>query len=295
MNDDPKSLYYAHKLSVPETPMPGERPKPWGKTNIVGAAKPRVDAYERVSGTAVYPTDLVLPNTLYGAVLRCPHPSAEVKKLDTRGAEKMDGVRAIVSGAALRQNLKWTYSQWSPPREMETDLFDPRCRFEGEVVAAVAAETPYQAWDAIRAMDVEFAVGGFVVDETQALQSNVALVHEEGNRVQTQMYERGDVNEGFEEADVVLEETYSTACQIHTPMELHGCVASWDGDRLTVWESTQGVYAVQEEIARILGLPLSKIRVVGHYLGGGFGSKLQPGKYTIIAALLAKKAGRPAG
>jgi len=293
MNDDPKTLYYAHSLAVPETPMPGHPPKPWGKTTVVGSVKPRVDAYERVSGTAVYPTDLVLPNMLYGAVLRCPYPSAEVEKLDTSRAEKMDGVRAVVSGAALGRDLKWTYSQWSPPKEMETDLFDPICRFEGEAVAAVAADTPYQAWDAIRAMDVTFAVTDFVVDETQALQSHSPLVHSERNVVQTQTYERGDVTRGLKEADVVLEETYATACEIHTPMELHGCVASWEGDRLTIWESTQGVYAVQEDIAKVLGLPLSKIRVVGHYMGGGFGSKLQAGKYTIIAALLAKKAGRP--
>jgi xanthine dehydrogenase YagR molybdenum-binding subunit len=76
-------------------------------------------------------------------------------------------------------------------------------------------------------------------------------------------------------------------------MELHGCVASWDGDLLNIWESTQGVYAVQKKVSQVLGMPLSKVRVIGHYLGGGFGSKLQAGKYTVIAALLAKKTGRP--
>jgi xanthine dehydrogenase YagR molybdenum-binding subunit len=76
-------------------------------------------------------------------------------------------------------------------------------------------------------------------------------------------------------------------------MELHGCVAKWDGNRLTVWESTQGVYSVQARIAEVLGLPMANVRVIGHYMGGGFGSKLQPGKYTIIAALLAKMTARP--
>jgi xanthine dehydrogenase YagR molybdenum-binding subunit len=76
-------------------------------------------------------------------------------------------------------------------------------------------------------------------------------------------------------------------------MELHGCVANWDGDRLTIWESTQGVYRVQQNVARILDLPLSKVRVIGHYMGGGFGSKLQAGKYTVIAALMARATGRP--
>ena len=76
-------------------------------------------------------------------------------------------------------------------------------------------------------------------------------------------------------------------------MESHGCVAKWDGDRLTVWESTQGVYAVQARVAEVLGLPLAHVRVIGHYMGGAFGSKLQAGKYTIIAALLARKTARP--
>jgi xanthine dehydrogenase YagR molybdenum-binding subunit len=101
------------------------------------------------------------------------------------------------------------------------------------------------------------------------------------------------VEKGFAEAEVVLEEAYRTESELHTPMELHGCVARWDGDRLTVWESTQGVYAVQERVAEVLGLPLANVRVIGSYMGGGFGSKLQAGKYTIIAALLSKKTARP--
>ena len=117
---------------------------------------------------------------------------------------------------------------------------------------------------------------------------------EGGNRSgDVQTYERGNVEKGFAEADVVLEESYRTESELHTPMELHGCVAKWDGDRLTVWESTQGVYAVQARVAEVLGLPLANVRVIGHYMGGGFGSKLQAGKYTIIAALLAKKTARP--
>jgi xanthine dehydrogenase YagR molybdenum-binding subunit len=101
------------------------------------------------------------------------------------------------------------------------------------------------------------------------------------------------VEKGFAEADIVLEQSYRTESELHTPMEAHGCVAKWDGDRLTIWESTQGVYAVQARVAEVLGLPLANVRVIGHYMGGGFGSKLQAGKYTIIAALLAKRTARP--
>ena len=101
------------------------------------------------------------------------------------------------------------------------------------------------------------------------------------------------MDKGFADADVVLEQSYRTECEIHTPLERHGCVAKWSRDRLTVWPSTQGVYRIQSQLSTILGLPLSKVRVIGHYMGGGFGSKLAADKETIIAALLAKKTGRP--
>ncbi len=140
---------------------------------------------------------------------------------------------------------------------------------------------------------VKYEVLPFVSDERRALDAGAPKVHTTGNKVKTDTYERGDVAKGFAEADVVLEQTYRTECEIHTPLELHGCVAKWDGDSLTIWESTQGVFAVQARVAEVLRLPLSKVRVIGHYMGGGFGSKLQADKSTIIAALLAKKTARP--
>ncbi|MBU0967394.1 MAG: xanthine dehydrogenase family protein molybdopterin-binding subunit [Proteobacteria bacterium] len=288
MKDDERDLYFVEGIAVPQTPLPGEEPAAWGKTTVIGQRQPRVDAYERVSGTAVYPSDVVLPNMLYGALLRCPHAHARVKKVDISAAERMEGVHAILTGASLAGKVKWPYSE-----EVVTDLFDAQCRFEGEAVAAVAATTPYVARDALRAIAVEYEVLPFVADERESLAPGAAQIHAGGNRFKAETYERGDVNKGFAEADVVLEEKYRTACEIQSPMELHGCVANWEGDSLTIWESTQGVYAVQAKTADILGLPLSKVRVIGHYMGGGFGAKLQPGKYTICAALLARKIGRP--
>ena len=292
MTDQEKELYYVEGIPIPETPQPGERPTPWKETRIIGTAVPRVDAYERMSGSAVYPSDVSLPSMLYGAILRCPHPHARVKKIETGKAKSMPGVHAVISGRTAAADLPWTYSSRGIKRESK--LFDPHCRFEGETVAAVAAETSYLAWDAVRAIEVAYEVLPAVSDERAALDQGAAAVHTEGNKVgPPRLYERGDVTKGFAEADVVLEENYRTECEIHTPMELHGCVANWDGDRLTIWESTQGVYRVQQNVADILNLPLSKVRVIGHYMGGGFGSKLQAGKYTIIAALLARISGRP--
>jgi xanthine dehydrogenase YagR molybdenum-binding subunit len=209
--------------------------------------------------------------------------------VDTREAETMPGVLAVITGNTPGTALDWPYL-----RGFKTKLFDPTCRHEGEEIAAVAAETPYQAWDALKGIKVKYEILPFVVDEQEALEAGAPAIHQGGNRSgETQTYERGNVEKGFAEADVVLEESYRTESEVHTPMELHGCVAKWDGDRLTLWESTQGVYAVQSRIAEVLGLPMAHVRVIGHYMGGGFGSKLQAGKYTVIAALLARKTARP--
>lgn len=289
MTDDREDLYYTRDLPVPETPPAGKEPPPWGRTDVIGSRQPRVDGYERVSGTAVYPSDLLLPRMLYGAILRCPHPHARVKHIDDKEALGMPGVRALLTGKSREaEKVLWRWS-WS----YQSPLFDRNCLFEGETVAAVAAETPQQARDALRAIKVSYEVLPFVVDERRAREKGAPRVHERGNSVGTGSYRRGKVDAGFAAADAVRERSFRTEAELHTPMELHGCVAAWDGDCLTVWESTQGVFSVQHRVAETLGLPLSRVRVIGHYMGGGFGSKLNCGKYTIIAALLAKQASRP--
>lgn len=285
-NDD--TIYYTAGLPVPETPAEGQPPEPWPQTDLIGQRLPRVDGYARVSGSAVYPSDILLPGMLYGAILRCPHPHALVKKVEIAAAAAMPGVKAILTGQSPEaQGIKWHY------QDRQVALFDDHCRFEGEEVAAVAADSWYQAADAIRAIEVDYEVLPFVADHEKSLARDAAKVGDDGNLLDEDGYERGSVAQGFAAADTVLERNYRTSCQLQTPVELHGCVADWDGSRLTLWESSQGVFAVQSTIAAVLGLPLARVRVIGHYVGGGFGSKLQPGKYTAICALLAKKAASP--
>jgi xanthine dehydrogenase YagR molybdenum-binding subunit len=289
MSAEDKNLYYQADTPLPDTPPPGKAPAPWKKTRFVGKSATRIDAYERVSGKAEFPSDVSLPRMLYGAILRSPHPKARVTRIDTEDAEKMKGVHAVISASTPQADLYWPYGE-----DKKAKLFDPLCLYEGETVAAVAAETPYQAWDAVRAIKVDFEVLPFVVDERKSLGAGAPAVHPEGNRVKpVEVYERGDVAKGFAGADVVLEQSYRTECELHTPLEAHGCVARWDRDKLTIWESTQGVYPVQAKVAEVLNMPLSKVRVIGRYVGGGFGSKVETDKSTIIAALLAKKTGRP--
>ena len=268
-----------------------EELRPWtGETRIVGKGLPRVDAYEIVSGAAEYTADVILPEMLYAAILRCPHAHAMVKSIDTSAAEKMPGVVAVLTGKSPGADIPWYGGK--PP---QSKLFDPHCRYEGEEVAAVAAQTPYQAWDAVRAIKVEYEELPFVLDEESALKAGAPRLHESGNSLgEPRVTKRGDVEKGFAEADVVLEENFYTSVQIHAPMEAHVSVVKWDGDSLTIWDSTQGVYdAVLIPIARTLGMPVNKIRVICRYMGGAFGSKLEVGKHTVIAALLARMTGRP--
>ena len=269
---------------------PGDAPAPWGATTIVGSRTPRVDGYDRVSGTAVYPSDVALPDMLHAAILRCPRAHARVKTIDASEAEQMPGVRAVLTGVSPEANIPWFRGR----EGALSTLFDAHCRFAGDEVAAVAAETIWQARDALRAIKVDYEPLPFSVTADDAMKDGAATVFDKGNQPgPPATYQRGDVTKGFAEADAVVEQAFELATEIHSPLEPHGCVARWEGRRLTIWESTQGVYAVQKDVAEALKLPLASVRVIGHYMGGGFGSKLEAGKYTIIAALLARRTGRP--
>jgi xanthine dehydrogenase YagR molybdenum-binding subunit len=277
---------------APQQPAGPALPPPWTETRVVGKPLQRIDAYDRVGGSAVFSSDVMLKDMLYGATLRCPHAHAHVKKIDVSAAEKMPGVHAIITDQTPGADIPWYGGRGGSLSR----LFDPHCRFEGEEVAAVAAETPYQAWDAVRAIKVEYEVLPSVSTEEDALKPNAPVLHGKSNKIgdAPTVYERGNVQAGFAAADVVRERTYTTAAQIHNPMESFGCVAKWDGGNyLTIWDTTQGVFPVQQAVAQNLKLPLSNVRVIGHYMGGGFGAKLSASKYHIITALLAKRTGRP--
>jgi len=286
--------YYEEGVSLPKTPKPGEKPEPWPrKTRVVGTRMRRVDARERASGEAVYYDDIVLPRMLYGAILRCPHANAKVKRVDTSAAERMPGVHAVIHGGSPETKQYTPIGSWADPTA-QRELFPSQCRHHGEAVAAVAAETPYQAWDAVRAIKVDYDVLPFVVDEVEALKPGAPAVREGGNKRVTDKYERGDIDKGFREADVLLEESYRVECQFHNCPEPPGGVANWDGDSLTLWIGTQGVFhPSQAEISAGLGLPLSKCRIISKYSGGGFGGRTHVYIADFIAPLLAKKTGRP--
>lgn len=285
-------------MPVPRTEMPPDEPKPWTKTKIVGSRIPRVDAYERVSGSAEYTYDVFLPNMLYAAVLRCPHAHAMVKNIDTSKAEKMPGVVKIIT-------------MNSPGVDFDVHggmgkLFDRHCRFDGDEVAAIAAESPYQAADAMKAIEVEYEVLPFALDKESATKAGApVIIADQGTGRRRSVgpnnsiidpgakSSRGDVEKGFAASDFTVERSFHNRCEIHAPLEVHGSVAKWDGDKLTLWDSTQGVFNILHALAQTLRVPFNNIKVVGKYVGGGFGAKLGIWKHHIIVSLLAKMTARP--
>ncbi|MGB7624387.1 MAG: xanthine dehydrogenase family protein molybdopterin-binding subunit [Terriglobia bacterium] len=260
----------------------------WGndaELDIVGHPVPRVDADQRVTGAAKYTSDILLPHMLYARILRSPHPHALVKGIDASQADKLPGVKAVVS-ALNTEAIRWHGS---------SSLFDKTVRLAGDEVAAVAAVDEETAADALKLIRVDYETLPFVTDMEEAMKDNAPKLWPSGNLVggKPSIYERGSVSKGFAEADLVIEETFRTQTELHTCLEPHGSVAAWEGDKLTVWDSTQAVFNVRDALAAALGIPSNHVRVIKQYMGGGFGSKLELGKYTVIAALLARQTRRP--
>jgi CO/xanthine dehydrogenase Mo-binding subunit len=251
---------------------------------VVGRREQRRDGLEKVTGRARYAYDTRLPGQLYAGVLRSPLPHARVARIDTSRAEALPGVYAVLSSANAPK-IGW-YD--------DSALFDTTLRFVGDEVAAVAAESEEVADDALRLIAVEYEPLPFVLDPEAALRPDAPKLHTKGNTAgEPTRYERGDAARGLSEADAVVEAVYTTQAALHNSLEPHGCTATWEGDQLTLYESTQGVFAVRKEVAAKLHLPEHHVRVITQYMGGGFGSKQIAWKHAVVAALLSKRAGRP--
>ena len=222
---------------------------------------------QRVRGEARYTADIQLPGMLHTAVLRSPHAHARVKKIDLAPALAMPGVHGAIGPG-------------------EAKGLEEEAGYCGAAVAAVAADTFAQARRAVEAISVEWELLDAILDPEEA-------VRREQFTTPSSTYERGDFEKALESADVVIESTYRTSVVLHNSMETHQAVCEWVGDTLNVYISTQYIWGVRSAVAEELGIPADKVRVVCEYMGGGFGSKNDPGEYTFVAAELAKRTGRP--
>lgn len=255
----------------------------------IAAPHRRVEARQKVTGTACYTTDVQLPGALTAAFVRSPHPHARVRHVDLGRAMRVSGVRAALTGEVL--NLQGDPIRWYAE---QTPLFDTTVRFQGDEVAALAADSAQALEEALELVDVDYEALPPVPDLDCALKSDAPVLHGTSNLAGEPIcYERGDTGRGFDAAAHTIDHVWSTDAVLHQALEPHGAVAAWAGDQLTLYESTQGIWSVRNQLAETLGLPRNKVRVITEHMGGGFGAKQVAWKPSVMAALLARRAQRP--
>ncbi|HEY7975357.1 MAG TPA: xanthine dehydrogenase family protein molybdopterin-binding subunit, partial [Ktedonobacterales bacterium] len=272
--------------------MEGDEPAVWGadaQLRVVGVPTPRVDGRERITGGAQYTYDVQLPGMLIAAGLRSPHPHARVTQVDASRAEAVPGVRAVYT--------RFNAADLVDPNNARP-IFAEEVAFQGQLVAVVLAETRQQAQDALRLIAVGYEPLPFVVDPVAAVAPDAPRVQSDqaSNSISDEWpktYERGDVERGFTEADVIVETRFTTEANLHNSMETHGGAAAWDGHTLTVWSSTQDIFGARQQVASALNLQQNQVHVIKRYMGGGFGSKIGAHHSGLFAAWAAYKLGRP--
>jgi len=281
--------------------IPDDAPRPWDgfdKLKYIGKKVARTGSDEKTTGRAKYAFDVQLPGMLYARFLRSPYPAAVIKGINTSGAEAHPGVKAII---------------------MVQEKLPMIVRYAGQEILAVAAETKHQAEEALNLIKVEYAPRRFVTSADEAMQGSAPAVFnatveekksegdlpgetgkskQNGNIRGPLIRPKGGSPEKIDAAlansHAVVSATYRTQVQTHCAMETHGVVAKWqDDEHLIVWASTQGTFTVRDELAEVLGMPKTNIRVLTKYMGGGFGAKFGAGVYGVTAAKLARKAKAP--
>ena len=257
----------------------------------IGRSSPYLRSGDQVTGSAIYTDDLMLSGMLAGRILRSSVPHARILRVDVSRAFDIPGVAAVITGRDLA-----TRYGILPVGQDETALAVDRVRYIGEGIAAVAAETPEAAERALNAIRVEWEELPAYCDALEAMEAPPPWIHDHKPRNIEKEYHHhfGDVERGFAEADLVREKRFFMPRLNHAAMEPHATVAVPGRDgRLTVWSATQTPYYLHRVLARVLDLPMNRIRVIKPHVGGGFGGKDEPFGHEIVAAKLALATGRP--
>lgn len=279
--------------------------RPVQVSTAAGLSVDRVDARDKLSGSAQYVGDLHPPGMLYGAVLRSPYAHAEIESIDTSRAEAMANVVAVLTGDDVA-DIDPYYGHALRDRPI---IAMEKVRFVGEPLAVVAARTQAAADAALVEIDVSYRPLPVAACLDEALSSDAPLVHEgpvrpglahglgtlparEGNICYRYGFSRGDVEAAFASAAVVVEGEYSFPAVYQYSMETHTTIAHHRGHEITLWSSCQHPFLVRQEIAELFGVPLDDVAVVVPYLGGGFGSKSYT-KMEPLAVAISRKAGLP--
>jgi CO/xanthine dehydrogenase Mo-binding subunit len=303
------------------TPVIAEPESSTQEYNVIGTRPIRPDGTDKVIGRAQYGADIRLTGLLYGKVLRSPHAHARIRSIDVSRALALPGVKAVVTSAELPQpSGKVTdlgEGAMVNPRFLSNNILAAgKVLYKGHAVAAVAATSRHIAEEALALIDVDYEVLPPVMDAHQAMRDDAPILHErlmtlanpnirpgglreeddpsKGSNIANHfVFDVGDVAQGFREADVIVEREFRTSPVHQGYIEPHSATALWGPDgNLTIWCSSQGHFAMRDQTARVLGIPVSRVKVIPMEIGGGFGGKtmiyLEP-----VAALLSKHTGHP--
>ncbi len=288
---------------------------------VIGKRPIRHDGAEKVTGQARFGADVNLPGMLHGRILRSPHTHARIKSIDTRHAEELPGVHAVITSGDLAQPsgriVDLAEGVMHNMRFLSNNIMaDDKVLYKGHAVAAVAATSPHIAEEALALIEVEYKLLPPVTNAGQALKEGAPLLHDRlaslsnpnmrpggtlsdddtatgSNLANHFEFRMGDIEQGFQEADVIVEKETHTSPVHQGYIEPHTGTAKWNSDgTLTIWSSSQGHFNVRDQTANLMGVPVSKVKAIPMEIGGGFGGKtlvyVEP-----VAAALARKAKRP--
>lgn len=285
------------------------------KYKVIGTRPIRHDGVDKVTGRARYGADVKLTGLIYGAILRSPHAHARIRGIDVSKAAALPGVRAIVTGHDFPDQGDRIVELGEGAVNMRHLSANVMARdkvlYHGHAVAAVAADSVHIAQEALRLIEVDYEVLPHVLDVLEAMQPTAPVLNDDvrtahvgalpdaptdgppTNVARHILFEKGDLQAGFAQADLILEREFRTSTVHQGYIEPHNATVLWNADdKITVWMSTQGAFTARQQTAELLRVPVSHVKVIPMEIGGGFGGKISV-YLPPVAALLSKKSGRP--
>lgn len=255
--------------------------------SVIGKSFPRSDALQQVTGKMQFGADVFRPDMLHALVLRSQHAHAKILKIDTSAAEKLAGVRAVITSKDV------PYNRFGFTHQDQPLMADDKVRYFGDAVAAIAADSWEAAVEGLRLIKVDYEPLPAVFDPLEAMKPDSPKVHGESNLASHLKIRTGDVEQGWKESDVIFEEQMSTPMVEHAHIEPHAAYAEiLSSGELLVMSSVQRPFLIASDLGKLLKMPMSKIRVVSTAIGGGFGGKNEITMEPILA-ILSMKTGKP--